>query len=191
MEDHKNRIMKAPHRTRQALFFSLVGILPMLVLCGVSHAATINPFDFFFNKLATIKVEKGKTVTVDREFAKLTFPVKFTISGQFPVGDVDCFAMVVYKEKLLALSQPATKNPFGKPIEWKPDFFPWYQGDRLVPYKTISGVKDKIVFDGYASLLKEHFTSNKISQLLFAVAGKGKAQSGKFDKAYIVVVNLK
>ena len=159
-------------------------------LCGVSHAGPMDVFLNFFNRNKAIQTQKGKVVTVERTLASLAFPMKFTIEGELPQGEVDCFAMVGYKEKLTAMSQPASSNPFDK-TSWKPDFFPWHTGDRIVPYKTITHTGNKLLFDGYSPLLKEHFISNRIFTLLFAVAPKGKVQKWKLGKAHIVSVVLK
>lgn len=180
----------APHRTRQALIFSLVGILPMF-LCGVSHAGPMDAIFNFFNKPKTIQTQKGKVVTVERTWASITFPIKFTIEGAVPQGQVDLFAMAAYGRDQVALAIPATANPFANPPDWHADFFQWFFNDRLQPYRTITHTGTKLVFDGYAALIKEHLTANKVTSLLFAIAPAGEAQKWKLDNAHIVRVNLK
>jgi len=189
VEDNKNRIIKASHRTRQVLILALVGILPMLVLCGASYADFVNPFDILFSKQA-IKVMPGQVVTVERKLASLTYPVKFTLTGTLPQGEVEYFAMVGYQTDKIAMAQLASANPFARPETWKPDFFSWHSKDRIVPYKSGMNSLTKVTFDGYQTLLKEHFTKNKIFTLLFAIAPKGKVQKLKLNNVIMVRVNL-
>lgn len=182
-------MVRSPHKTRQAILFSLVGILPMLVLCGISYADFVNPFDILLNR-QVIKVVPGQVVTIEKELAKLTFPLKFTLAGALPQGEVEYFAMLGYQVDKVGMLQQASANPFDK-AKWKPMFFPWYRVDRFVPYKTDTNALTKITFDGYQTLTKEDIEKHKIFTLLFAIAPNGKVQKLKLNKAVMVRVNLK
>lgn len=163
----------------------------LCVLCGLCVRSSFagSPYEFFTNIFLQTPIETtpGKVVTVSRDAARLKFPLQFVVTGNFPEGELDAFAMLHYRKKT-AMSQPATANPLAKPIAWAPVFFPWKQGDRLVPYRTIAHATPKLLFDGYITLSKDHFETKKISGLLFGVAPKGEVQRGDISRAHVVQV---
>jgi hypothetical protein len=148
-------------------------------------------FTNLFNRAKPIQTQKGKVITVERTLASLTFPLKFTIEGALPQGEMDCYAMAAYGKDQVALAIPSTGNPFTDPVKWEVNFFQWLFSDRLIPYRTVTNTGTKYVVDGYATLIREHLTANKVTSLLFAVGPKGEIQKWNLDNAHIVRVNLR
>lgn len=170
----------------------LIGIVLVLLVCESAHGA--NPFDLFagfLNRNKTVQTQMGKVVAVERTISQFAYPIKFTIEGKLPQGQVDLFAMVSYGKDQVALAIPATQNPFGNPPVWHPDFFQWFFSDRLVAFKTTTQAGNKLVFDGYATVSKEYFEIFKITSFLFAVAPVGEVQKWNLANAHIIKVVLK
>jgi len=170
----------------------LVGIGLIFLTCGSAYgASSIDIFLGFFNRTKAIQTQVGKVVSVERVISQLGQPIKFTIEGNLPQGQVDLFAMASYGKDQVALAIPATQNPLVAPVVWEPDFFQWFFKDRLVAYKTITQMGNKLVFDGYATLPKEYIGVFKITSFLFAVAPVGEVQKWNLTNAHIVKVVLK
>lgn len=149
-----------------------------------SLGAAVNPFDVFLQRLA-IQTKAGSPTTIDRKWSSQTFPLSFTISGQLPQGQIECFAFLITVDAKTYQSQRCTDNPFKPQDKWTDDFFEFRQGDRLVAYNKTNLTGKTLRITAFGKIPK----TLGVNQIVFAVAPLGAVGQSLFHQAHIVIVN--